>query len=101
MIKVYVLYPEGGAFNFDYYVSSHMKMVGELLTPMGMTDAVATKGLGGLEPGSKPANVCIAELTFKDMESFQKSMAAHGDKLMADLPNFTKIQPVMQINEVL
>jgi hypothetical protein len=34
------------------------------------------------------------------VEDFQKGMAAHGQELMADIPNYTNIPPTIQISEI-
>ena len=31
----------------------------------------------------------------------QKALAKHGAEMLGDIPNYTKIEPIMQVNEVL
>jgi hypothetical protein len=49
--------------------------------------------------GSPSPFVAIGYLYFEDMDSLQKCMMNAQD-MMADLPNFTDIQPQVQICEV-
>lgn len=59
------------------------------------------QGLGGLAPGSPAPQVVIARMSFESMEAFQAAFSLHGQTLMADIPNFTDIQPVIQIGQAL
>ena len=58
------------------------------------------QGLGGPEPGSKPAFVAIAHVLFDSVDAFQKAFGPHADAIMGDIPNYTDIQPIIQVNEV-
>jgi uncharacterized protein (TIGR02118 family) len=101
MIKVSVLYPykEGAAFNMDYYVNRHFPMVKETLGAACKGIAVEA-GLGGPAPGSHPAYVAMGHILMDSVEAFQTAFAQHGAKFMADIPNYTAIEPVIQISEV-
>jgi uncharacterized protein (TIGR02118 family) len=52
-----------------------------------------------MEPGSPSPFVAIGYLYLEDMAALQKCMA-QGQAMMADLPNFTDIQPQAQISEI-
>jgi len=39
-------------------------------------------------------------LYFESLEGFQASFSPHTTAIMGDVPNFTDIQPTIQINEV-
>jgi uncharacterized protein (TIGR02118 family) len=43
----------------------------------------------------------MAHLYFNSMEEFGQAFATGAPILMADLPNFTDIEPVIQISEVM
>ena len=102
MIKVSVLYPnqEGTHFNHDYYRDSHMRMVKDALKPLGLETTGIEKGLGGIEPGQPAPYHCIGTMTFGTMEQMQQGLQQHAPGLMADIPNFTDVQPVIQVSEV-
>jgi hypothetical protein len=35
------------------------------------------------------------------MDSFQNSFGPNAEKIMGDLPNFTNIEPIVQVSEVM
>jgi len=101
MIKVSVLYPfsEGAKFDMNYYVNKHMPMVRQRLGAAckGMS---VEQGVAGGSPGSPPAFIAMGHLLFDSTDTFQKAFAPHAAELLGDIPNYTKIQPVMQISDV-
>jgi uncharacterized protein (TIGR02118 family) len=101
MIKVSVLYPneEGKKFDMDYFLNSHIPMVQEKLGATLKGGAV-DQGLGGAEPGSSATYVAMAHLLFDSVEAFQSAFGPHAEAIMADIPNYTDIQPKFQISEV-
>ncbi len=101
-IKVSVLYPqsEGSTFDMDYYCNKHVPMVGSLLGD-AVIGATVEKGLGGAEPGSKPTYAAMGNLYFETMESFQNSFGPNAEKIMGDVPNYTNVEPIVQISEVM
>ena len=102
MIKVSVLYPngEGKKFDMDYYCNQHVQLVEELLGD-SVKAATVEKGLGGAIPGSPATYAAMGNLYFASMDSFQNSFGPNAEKIMGDLPNFTNIEPVVQISEVM
>jgi uncharacterized protein (TIGR02118 family) len=101
MIKVSVLYPnnEGSFFNMDYYLSSHMPMVGRLLGDACKRIAVE-QGLGGLAPGSAPPYSAMGHLYFDSVQAFEAAFSTHGEAIVADVPNYTNVQPTIQVSDV-
>ena len=102
MIKVTVLYPNkpDAKFDHDYYANQHVKMAVEKLGPMGLVRGEIDKGIGGIPAGSPPPYVALGHMVFNSIEDFQKGFAAHGEEIMADVPNYTNIEPQIQISEV-
>ena len=41
----------------------------------------------------------VALLTFRSLEDFQNAVQAHGQEILDDIPNFTSVQPIVQITE--
>ena len=101
MIKVTVLYPngEGKTFDMDYYSNKHMTLVKTLLGDSVKLISI-DKGLASGTPDTPVPYLAIGYLYFDTMSAFQNSMGPASEKLMADIPNFTNIQPVVQISEV-
>lgn len=102
MTQVNVLYPNsGGRFDFDYYVGKHIPMVKRLGDRSTLRDVRVTRVESGVGPGSRQEYVCIASMIFDSPDSVQKFLAAHGAEIFADVPNYTDLQPVIQMGEVL
>ena len=101
MIKVSVMYPntDGGKFDMAYYLKTHIPLVQEKLGP-ALRGASVDLGLGGGQPGSPPAYLAVGHLMFDSLEAFQKGFAEHGKTFMADIPNYTNVQPAILISEV-
>ena len=101
MIKVSVLYPnqEGKAFDMDYYLSRHMPMVANLLGPV-CRGASVEKGISGAAAGTSPAYRVLAHLLFDSVQAFETAFSQHAGEIMSDIPNYTAIEPVIQISEV-
>ena len=94
MIKVTVLYPagEGSTFDVDYYKDKHVEIVNRVLKP---TRFDIEKGIDG-----QPF-MAIGHLYFDSMEAMQAGMGSpDAGEPMADIPNFTNVQPQIQISEV-
>ncbi|GAC1304603.1 MAG: EthD family reductase [Vulcanimicrobiaceae bacterium] len=101
MIKVSVLYPAGAetAFDMDYYCKTHMPLV-QRLCGAACKGFSVERGVAGGAPGSHAPYVAAGHLLFDSVESFQSSFGPNTPAIMADIPNYTKIQPVVQIGEV-
>jgi len=95
MIRVSVLYPQGGKFDFDYYVNKHMKLVHKLLDPFGLVKTEVDKSVGTVP------YTAMGHLIFNTLEEMQKGLQAHDPELAADLANFTDIKPQFQISEII
>ena len=102
MVVVTVLYPktETSHFDFDYYAAKHIPLVQARWGGMGLVDAEFLRGTGTLD-GSALGYAFIAKLTFSSVEAVQAALEAHGAEIMGDIPNFSNVQPVIQLNEPL
>jgi uncharacterized protein (TIGR02118 family) len=92
-------YAEGKRFDYDYYAQKHMPMVLDRLKDVGMSRYEIDRGLGGGAPGSPPAYLCIGRLYFDSVAGFEQGLAKHGPELMADIPNYTDAEFVLQVSE--
>jgi len=101
MIKVSVFYPNtnGATFDMPYYLNRHMPMVGQKLGA-ALKGMSVEQGLGGGQPGSPAAYVAMAHLLFESVDAFQHAWGAHAEAIVADIPNYTNTQPVVQVSEV-
>jgi uncharacterized protein (TIGR02118 family) len=101
MIKVSVFYAdrEGAKFDMDYYCRSHIPMVRQKLGA-ACKNAAVEQGIGGATPGSRPGFIAMGHLYFDSVEAFQTAFGPHSQAIMADIPNYTDIQPTIQISDV-
>jgi uncharacterized protein (TIGR02118 family) len=56
--------------------------------------------MSGANPGSRPGFVAMGHLYFDSVEAFQTAFGPHAQVIMADIPNYTDIEPTIQISEV-
>jgi uncharacterized protein (TIGR02118 family) len=101
MIKVSVFYPnsDGARFDMDYYRDRHMPLVRERLGAACKGIAVE-HGLAGATPGSRPQFIAMGHVYFDSMQEFEANFGKHMKEFVADIPNYTNVQPVIQISEV-
>lgn len=101
MLVVTVVYPrsEGAHFDFGYYEQKHLPLVGAHWTNSGLLGAEAIRGVAAAD-GSEPPYLAMAIIRFSSMEAFQAAMGSEGAKaILGDIPNFTNVEPIVQINE--
>jgi uncharacterized protein (TIGR02118 family) len=92
------MYPATARFDLDYYTQRHMRLVRERWGDMGLREARLLRGTSGPD-GSAAQFTLIALLSFASAQDFQAALAKHGAELLADIKNFTDVQPVLQLNE--
>jgi len=101
MIKVSVMYPfqAGARFDHDYYANTHMPL---LKARMGDTCLYYTvdKGISGGLPGSDPTYVGMCHIFCDSLDSFSAGFGPHAQEILGDIPNYTDLEPVMQMSEV-
>ena len=103
MVKISILYPntDGSRFDMGYYLNTHMPMSIERLgAAEGFIGVTVEEGVSGPEPGSAPAYVAMCDFTFESVDAFMTAFMPHAELLQGDIPNYTDIDPVIQINEV-
>ncbi|HXL46663.1 MAG TPA: EthD family reductase, partial [Candidatus Binatia bacterium] len=103
MVRISVFYAtaEGKKFDHDYYVNRHMKLVRERLGSFGLVRTEVDKGVAGGAPGAPAPYVAIGHVYFNSLDGFQKGMGQHAKEIMGDVPNYTNIQPQIQISEII
>jgi uncharacterized protein (TIGR02118 family) len=101
MIRVSVYYPWSADAKFDmkYYLATHMPLVQKRLGAACKGLSV-DQGLAGGAPGTPPSFIAVGHILADSVEAFQAALAPHTAEIMGDLPNFTRIQPTIQISEV-
>ena len=102
MIKVSVFYPNGSEakFDMDYYCARHIPLVQRLSGP-ALKGVAVEGGVRGSTPDSAPSFLAMGHLLFESLEAFQGSFGPHTNEIVADVPNYTNIQPVIQVSGVM
>ncbi len=102
MICVTAFYPAAGESRFDlnYYYAKHIPLVKELLAPHGLKRVEVDEGLSGFGPGTPPNYKVVARMYFENIEGFQAGVAAAGNQIFADIPNYTDIPVEVQVSSL-
>ena len=93
MIRVSALYPktEGATFDHDYFRDTHVPMA---LEAWGPKSAAIDKGVDG------PFEAAV-HFEFESMDAVGAAMGSEKTgAVMADVPNYTTIQPQLQTSEI-
>ena len=101
MIKVSVMYPHqpGARFDHDYYRSRHMPLLKSRLGDACLYYTIS-RGLAGGAPDAPPAYVAMCDVFSDSVATFQAAFGPHAREILGDIANYTDLQPVMQISEV-
>jgi uncharacterized protein (TIGR02118 family) len=101
LITVSFLYPNaaGGKFDMNYYLERHMPMVQQKLGPACKRMAVE-EGTGGGAPGAPAIYIAMGHLYFDSTDAYQTAFAPHAEAIVADIPNYTDIRPIIQVSEI-
>ncbi|TCZ66579.1 EthD family reductase [Roseicella aquatilis] len=99
MIVVSVSYPNDPStrFDLDYYMQTHIPLVRERWSAMGLRELRVLRGLGTPDGGAAPVRL-MALLTWDNAEALERAVAAHGQEIFGDIARFTDARPVMQVN---
>ena len=103
MFCLTVMYPAAGAtaFNWEYYLSTHLQLARRLLGPRGLQRLEITRGVAGFPPGAPAQHHAIANLYFNSVSELQSAMEATATDLIADVPNYYSGESAVQIAEVI
>ena len=93
MIRLSVYYPatDGATFDHDYYRTTHVPL------------CVQTWGLDGAEidRGVDGPYVAAVHFRFDSLDALNAAMSSKDTgAVLADIPNYTTIQPVLQTSEI-
>lgn len=101
MYCVSIAYPneDGARFDFDYYLDQHLTLVNGFLGSNRQRVEVR-RGVVAAD-GSPAPFICLANIWITSADAFRQTLSQHGGDILGDLPNFTDVQPIIQIDEVL
>jgi uncharacterized protein (TIGR02118 family) len=103
MVKISILYPnqKGSRFDMNYYLNTHMPMSIERLgAAKGFRGVSVERGLSGIVPDSEPTYIAMGHFLFDSVEDFLSAFTPHATILQGDMPNYTDVEPTIQVNEV-
>lgn len=101
MIRMTILYPKTSEsrFDLDYYLNHHLALVQARLYGL-LVRAETDVGIdNALSDQPAPYHI-VGYALFNTLEDMQTGLAAHGAEIMADIPNFSNVQPQIQIGSV-
>ena len=101
MIRITTLYrnTEGAYFNFDYYINTHLALIRERMSGAGLVSMEVAKGMDNPD-GSPAEHLCIFHIYFSTLAAGLRGIEQHGAEFAADIPNYTNIEPQVQVAEV-
>ena len=93
MIRVSVYYAqgEGVTFDHDYYRDKHIPLAVEAWQPESHE----------IDRGVNGPHVAAVHFRFPSLDAFQQVMAKpETQQVLADVPNYTNADPVLQVSEI-
>ena len=103
MVKISILYPQapGATFDMDYYLRVHMPLsLSRLRTHPGFVALSVERGVAGPQPGTAPPYIAMCHYTFASAGDFVAAFMPHAAELQGDMPNYTTIDPIVQVSEI-
>ena len=101
MVRVAGIYQwkEGARFNHQYYTTRHMELTYRLLTPFGLIRLESDRAVIN-DSAEEGEIIATSHAYFDTVEQAHAALAATGDELMADVSNYTTLQPQVYIGVV-
>ena len=103
MVRISIFYPNkpDGRFDMAYYLETHMPASIERLSAgKGYQGVSVERGIGGGAPDAPPTYVAMCHYLFDTVADFMAAFGAHAAFLQGDMPNYTDIEPVIQLSEL-
>ena len=58
------------------------------------------KGISGRTPEDPLPYLAIGYLYFESIDAYRSAFAPHAEAIVGDIPNYTNVQPMIQIGEI-
>jgi uncharacterized protein (TIGR02118 family) len=96
-----ILYPakDNEGFGFDFYLRRHVPLIKDILGA-SLHRLEVRKGASA-QDGGVPTYTCVISIWVADWPAYEKALAARASELIAEVPLFTKVMPVIQTDEVI
>ena len=101
MVRVLGIYrwKNGASFNHEYYNTTHMEITKNALLKFGLVRLESDSF--HIDGEAKEGDLIAASNAyFDDIGSAMKAMSEAGDELLADLSNYTTLQPDIKLTKV-
>ncbi|MEM9077156.1 MAG: EthD family reductase [Bacteroidota bacterium] len=100
--KISILYPyeDGKQFDMDYYSQKHMPMVASLFGDK-LKHYFIDSGLSGRTPNDPMTYIAVGGFYFEKLSDYREAFGPNAEKIRGDIPNYTNIQPIIQISQVI
>ena len=97
-----ILYPakDNDAFDFKFYLDRHVPLIKDILGA-SLHRLEVRKGASAQDGSSAPTYTCVISIWIADWPAYEKALAARASELIAEVPLFTKVMPMIQIDEVI
>ena len=98
MIKVSISYfrSDDGCFDHDYYLSTHIPMVKEVLGDVCVRCEI-DKGMFGAKSEQQAEVVAAVQLYVTSVDDFNEKFSVAQKEIIRDIKNYTNIMPSMQV----
>jgi uncharacterized protein (TIGR02118 family) len=102
MFRVVIMYPKTNDSHFDmnYYLSHHIPLVREIFNKTSLGKIEIDQGIANAFPDQPVPYASITLFHFEKIEDFQNGMMTRGNEIVGDMPNYTNVQPTIQIDQV-
>lgn len=103
MINVIVVYPaeDEGWFDIDYYLNRHIPFFEELFRPFGLVRIEVDGGMETIPHGDRPVFRVMTRMRFRSVDELRCGIRRCEPRINEDVPRFTNLTPIVQVNEVL
>lgn len=101
MIRITAFYHwhDGAHFDHDYYLQRHTPMAQQALASHGLLRLECDRFLSEQAPQAGDL-VAATHVYFPDLGSARSALAATAPALLADVPNYTSITPLLKLSAV-
>jgi uncharacterized protein (TIGR02118 family) len=101
MIKVSVMYPHqpGARFDMSYYCAKHIPLLHKFLGS-ALIKVEVDEGIAGMTPDAPAPYFALGHLYFESVAAFQEAFTPHAAQIVGDIPNYTSVEPTIQISNV-
>lgn len=102
MFRSLAMFPKtpGSRFDMDYFLNKHLPLVKTLFKHTGLISIDVEIGVALAPPHPALGYTVITALTFNTLEALEQATASNSARLRADIPNFTNVQPLIQVNQL-